>query len=128
MINISSKKRTELIDITELVQKVVDKEEAKEGVVFLFVPHTTAGLTVNENADPSVQSDMIRKIDNLIPKNDGYAHSEGNSDSHLKSTLFGCEMFFIIENGKLVLGTWQGIYFAEFDGPRQRKLYCKITT
>jgi len=126
VINIHTRKKSELIDITEEVKKIVAAEKTKDGTIFLFVPHTTAGLTINENSDPSVKSDIIGKMNEMIPEDDGYSHSEGNSASHIKSSLFGNELFFFIENGQLVLGTWQGIYFCEFDGPRDRELYLKI--
>ncbi len=123
---ISSTKRIEMIDITAKVQDIVSKSKIKDGIIFLFVPHTTAGLTINENADVSVQKDIIKKMNQIIPKDDDYFHSEGNSDSHIKSTVTGCEKFIFIKDEKLCLGTWQGIYFCEFDGPRKRKIYCKI--
>ncbi|MBN2754419.1 MAG: YjbQ family protein [Candidatus Goldbacteria bacterium] len=126
-LEINTKQRCELVEITADVQAAVDLNKAKDGIVFLMVPHTTAGLTVNENADPAVKKDILKKMNGMIPVNDGYIHAEGNSDSHVKQSLFGCEMFFIVENGKLVLGTWQGIFFCEFDGPRKRKIYIKIT-
>ncbi len=126
-LKVSTSKRTELADITAAVQKAVDEEGIRNGIIFLYVPHTTAALTVNENADPSVKKDIIKKLTAMIPKDEDYGHSEGNSDSHIKSSLFGNEMFFFIESGRLALGTWQGIYFAEFDGPRDRQIYIKFT-
>lgn len=123
---ISSTKRIEMIDITAKVQDIVSKSKVKDGIIFLFVPHTTAGLTINENADFSVQKDIINKMCQIIPEDDNYLHSEGNSDSHIKSTMVGCEKFIFIKDEKLHLGTWQGIYFCEFDGPRKRKVYYKI--
>ncbi|MFP4466381.1 MAG: secondary thiamine-phosphate synthase enzyme YjbQ [Candidatus Goldiibacteriota bacterium] len=123
-LDISTSKREELIDITDKVRSVV--KGVDDGIVFLYVPHTTAGLACNENADPSVKDDMMKKMNQLIPENDNYKHAEGNSDSHLKASIFGGGSFFIISGGKLVLGRWQGIYFAEFDGPRKRKLHCSI--
>jgi secondary thiamine-phosphate synthase enzyme len=126
-LNINSSKRTQFIDITDEVQKVVDRSGVENGMVFLYVPHTTAGLTINENADPSVILDMTGKLSRLVPEGDGYAHLEGNSDSHIKSSLFGNELFVFIENGFIKLGTWQGLYFAEFDGPRKRQVFIKIT-
>ncbi len=123
---ISSTKRIEMIDITDKVQEIVSKSKVKDGIIFLFVPHTTAGLTINENADMSVQKDIISKMKQIIPEDDSYLHSEGNSDSHIKSSIFGCEKFIFIKEEKLFLGTWQGIYFCEFDGPRKRKVYYKI--
>ena len=125
-LSISTKKRMEFIDITSEVQKVVDKEGKKEGIIFLYVPHTTAGLTINENADPSVKKDILNKLQQIVPEGGGYTHAEGNSDSHILASVMGFELFFFIEDGRIVTGTWQGIYFCEFDGPRKRKLYYKI--
>ncbi|MFT4261623.1 MAG: secondary thiamine-phosphate synthase enzyme YjbQ [Candidatus Woesearchaeota archaeon] len=120
-IYLSTTKRNEMIDITS----VVEENLSGSGLVTVFVPHTTAAVTINENADPSVEKDMLRKLSELIPKNDGYEHLEGNSDSHLKASLFGSSVQVIYEDGKLVLGTWQGIFFCEFDGPRKRKIWIK---
>ena len=117
----------DFIDITSEVQEAVDREGKKEGMIFLYVPHTTAGLTVNENADPSVKKDMLNKLQQIVPEGDGYTHAEGNSDSHILASVIGFELFFFIEDGRIVTGTWQGIYFCEFDGPRKRKLYYKVT-
>jgi len=123
---INSEKRIEFIDITDKVQKAIDASGVKEGIIFLYVPHTTAGLTVNENYDRSVKQDIIGKLDNLVPEDDNYSHSEGNSDSHIKSSLIGNEMFLFVEDKKLVLGRWQGLFFCEFDGPRKREVYFSI--
>jgi len=123
---ISSSKRIEMIDITARVQEIVSNSKIKDGIIFLFVPHTTAGITINENADASVQKDIINKLNQIVPENDDYLHKEDNSDSHIKTSLFSNENFIFIENGKLKLGTWQGIYFCEFDGPRKRKVFYKI--
>lgn len=123
---INSEKRTEFIDITNKVQKIVDDNAVDNGIIFLYVPHTTAGLTINENYDKSVKQDIISKLNCLIPKDDKYLHSEGNSDSHIKSSVIGNEMFLFIEDKKLVLGKWQGLFFCEFDGPRKREIYFII--
>jgi secondary thiamine-phosphate synthase enzyme len=123
---ITTSRRCELVDITAELQRKVDRAGVDKGMIFVFVPHTTAAITVNENADPSVKSDIMKKMSGLVPEKDGFEHSEGNSDAHIKSSLFGAEKFFFIENGKLALGTWQGVYFCEFDGPRQRKIHFKI--
>lgn len=125
-INIKTSKRIELVDISEQVQNVVIKNEIKEGVCFIFCPHTTAGLTINENADPSVQRDIMDSLDGLVPQSRGYSHSEGNSDSHIKASLFGSSLTIFIEAGRLKFGTWQGIYFCEGDGPRPREVWVKI--
>ena len=125
-ISIETSQRLEFVDITSQIEDIVKKSKITDGLVCLFVPHTTAALTLNENADPSVKSDMRYKLNSLIPKNDNYAHSEGNSDSHLKSSLFGPDLTLIISDSRPVLGTWQGVYFCEFDGPRNRNIYIKI--
>ena len=118
--------REEFKDITREVAKAVDIANIKDGICYIFIPHTTAGVTINENADPSVTKDMLRKLKELVPRDDGYEHSEGNSDSHIKASMMGFCQTVLVENGKLVLGTWQGIYFCEFDGPRDRKAIIKI--
>ena len=126
IINIKTFQRVDFIEITNELEERIKKSSIKEGICHLFVPHTTAALTINENADPSVRNDIKYKINSLIPLTDNYTHSEGNSDAHIKSSLFGPSLALIISDGSLVLGTWQGIYFCEFDGPRNRKLYLKI--
>ncbi|MDD4980465.1 MAG: secondary thiamine-phosphate synthase enzyme YjbQ [Candidatus Omnitrophica bacterium] len=125
-ISVKTNSRIELVDITERIQAIVSKSKVKDGVCFLFCPHTTAGLTINENADPSVRQDIIRALNKLIPENAGYTHSEGNSDSHIKAALFGSSLTIFIESGRLAFGTWQGIYFCEGDGPRSREVWVKI--
>jgi secondary thiamine-phosphate synthase enzyme len=126
-LSVKTNSRIELIDVTDKIQAVVTKSKVKEGVCFVFCPHTTAGLTINENADPSVRKDIINTLNKLIPANAGYAHSEGNADSHVKSSLFGATLTVFVEAGELALGTWQGIYFYEADGPRSREVWVKIT-
>jgi secondary thiamine-phosphate synthase enzyme len=126
VIEIKTSSRSQLVDITEKVQQAVAESGIRDGLCYLWVPHTTAGLTINENADPSVARDILMELDRRIPWEDGYAHSEGNSAAHIKSTLVGCEKTVNIENGRLALGTWQGIYFCEFDGPRKRQVWIKI--
>jgi len=118
--------RTEMVDITSDVQKIVQESKQQEGLCCVFIPHTTAGITINENADPSVQKDVLQELNKVIPFEDNYSHLEGNSAGHIKSSLIGSSANIIIENGKLKLGTWQGIYFCEFDGPRTRKAWVKI--
>ncbi len=125
VIRVNSSKREELIDITSKIQDVVSQNGWKTGVLLVYCPHTTAGITINESADPSVAKDIIKTLSKLIPKDFGYSHIEGNSDAHIKSSLIGCSEQVIVEDGRLVLGTWQGIFFAEFDGPRNRKVYLK---
>ncbi|OFW64851.1 MAG: hypothetical protein A2Z35_02630 [Actinobacteria bacterium RBG_19FT_COMBO_36_27] len=118
--------RIEMIDITEKIEDIIARHNVKKGICCLFVPHTTAGITINENADYTVQLDINTKLSKIIPAGENYSHLEGNSDSHIKSTLVGQSLSIIIDGGKPVLGTWQGIYFCEFDGPRNRKLYVKL--
>jgi secondary thiamine-phosphate synthase enzyme len=125
-INVKTNSRIELVDITDRVQAVVSRSKVKNGVCFLFCPHTTAGLTINENADPSVRRDIINTLNRLVPENTGYSHAEGNADSHIKSSLFGSALTIFIENGQLAFGTWQGIYFCEGDGPRSREVWVNI--
>jgi secondary thiamine-phosphate synthase enzyme len=126
-ISLRTNSRADLIDITEKVQAVVSKAQVKDGICFIFCPHTTAGLTINENADPSVRKDIIRALNKLIPEGAGYAHAEGNADSHIKSSLLGSSLTLFIEQGELAFGTWQGVYFCESDGPRSREVWVKIT-
>src|SRR4030066_1932388 len=123
---VKTSSRIEMIDITEKIAVLVKKHKIKRGLCCLFVPHTTAGITINENADYTVQLDINTKLSKIIPAGENYSHLEGNSDSHIKSTLVGQSLSIIIEGGKPVLGTWQGIYFCELDGPRNRKLYVKL--
>jgi len=116
-----------MIDITETVSRAVDASTIENGLAIVLVPHTTAAITINENADPDVKHDLLRKLSELIPQRESYyRHNEGNSDSHVKTSLVGNSVMVLIENGKLVLGTWQGIQFCEFDGPRNRELTIKL--
>lgn len=126
-VSLRTKKRTELLDITGEVAEAVSKSGVRDGLVLVFCPHTTAGITINENADPDVGRDLLMKSGKLIEKQDPeFKHGEGNSDAHLKSSLFGASETIIIENSVLLLGTWQGVYFAEFDGPRSRSVHIKV--
>jgi len=125
-ISVSSKKRNEMIDITYDIQKLIDEENLMEGHLFVYVPHTTAGITINEGADPSVQRDIIETLKKLVPENAGHMHMEGNSDAHIKASLLGSSVTVLIKNKKLMLGTWQHIFFYEGDGPRNRKVYIDI--
>jgi secondary thiamine-phosphate synthase enzyme len=125
-INVKTNSRVELIDITDKVQAVISKSKVSDGICFVFCPHTTSGLTINENADPSVRQDIINALNKSVPANAGYTHAEGNSDSHIKSSLFGFSLTIFIEGGKLALGPWQGVYFCESDGPRSRQVWVKI--
>ena len=125
-ISISSRNRTEMIDITSKVEGELSKSGLKDGACFIYVPHTTAGITINENADPSVVADIEMMIDKLVPWEDSYRHREGNSAAHIKSSLVGNSLIVLVESGRLKLGTWQGIFFFEFDGPRSRKVHIKF--
>jgi len=118
--------RTEFVDITHFVQEAVKKTGVEDGVCILFIPHTTAGVTINENADPSVTKDILMELGKIVPFEDRYQHTEGNSAAHIKASLMGCSQTVLVESGKLVLGTWQGIFFCEFDGPRSRKVHVKV--
>jgi len=125
-IEIQTQARTEFVDITAHIQRIVKQSGVEEGVCYAFVPHTTAGMTINENADPDVQRDMVMEMNKIVPFEDHYAHYEGNSAAHIKASLFGSSVTVFVENGSLVLGRWQGIYFCEFDGPRRRNLLVKV--
>ncbi len=126
-ISIKTKRRCDMVNITREVQQLVTASEVNSGIAIVHVPHTTAAITINENADPDVVHDILLTLDEMYPKDrPGYQHGEGNSDAHIKSSLFGPSQTIIIENGELVLGTWQGIFFCEFDGPRFRKCIVKI--
>ena len=125
-ITVKSRAREEMIDITREVEEIVRKNGFKDGVLYLYVPHTTAGITVNENADPSVKRDILWKLSELVPKSAGYSHLEGNADAHIKSTIVGSSLVVFVEDGRLLLGTWQGIFFCEFDGPRTRRCFVKF--
>jgi secondary thiamine-phosphate synthase enzyme len=119
--------RTQMLDVTDLVRRVVREQRLVDGMAIVYVPHTTAAVTINENADPDVQHDLLLKLNDLIPKNEsGYRHSEGNSDSHVKASLVGNSVIVLVERGRLILGQWQGIFFCEFDGPRQRQLLVRL--
>ena len=122
--SIKTSKRNEFIDITPHIQDLVG--DVSEGVVTIFVPHTTTGITINENADPDVPRDILKKLEEMIPQQDNYSHMEGNSDAHIKASLFGSSVRVIIKDGQLLLGTWQSIFFCEFDGPRTRSFYVQV--
>ncbi|MBO6046427.1 MAG: YjbQ family protein [Erysipelotrichaceae bacterium] len=123
---VKTTRHTQMLDITRDVQKVVTSSGVKNGLCIIYVPHTTAAVTINENADPDVVRDFTMEINKIVPWEDGYHHFEGNSAAHLKSSMIGFSEQIIIDEGRLVLGTWQGIYLCEFDGPRRRKVYVKI--
>jgi secondary thiamine-phosphate synthase enzyme len=125
-IEIVSQKRVEMIDVTDAVRHALTESGHQSGLVHLFTPHTTAAITINENADPDVVRDLITTLNQLIPLDGDYRHLEGNSAAHLKSSLIGCSETVPFASGRLQLGTWQGIYFCEFDGPRRRQLQIKV--
>lgn len=125
-IDIRSSERSEFIDITDRIEKVIKQSHISEGTCRIFIPHTTAGLTINENADPSVKKDIINTLNILVPQTGRYAHVEGNADAHIKSSILGGEKTVFIQNGRLKLGTWQGIFFCEFDGPRKREVWVEV--
>jgi secondary thiamine-phosphate synthase enzyme len=125
-IDVRTTSRIEMVDISPLVQDEISKSGPRDGICHIYVPHTTAGMTINEGADPAVCDDILMKLGELIPRRAGYRHMEGNSDAHIKTSLVGSSVTVMIENGSLVLGTWQRIFFCEFDGPRSRKVYVKI--
>jgi len=123
---VKTNSRFEMIDITNHVRSVLRESNVKSGICYVFVPHTTAAVTINENADPDVPRDIIMELDKVIPLHDNYRHREGNSAAHIKSSLVGSSEMIFIENGSLVLGTWQSLFFCEFDGPRTRKVFVKL--
>lgn len=125
---VSTRAHAQFIDITERVQEAVRASSVRSGVAHVFVPHTTAGVTINENADPSVVADILATLDRLVPQNGNYDHSEGNSPAHVKASMMGFCQSVLIHDGRLVLGTWQAIYFCEFDGPRTRRVMVKLQT
>ncbi len=125
--HVRTSSQTEFVDITRSVQEAVKKTGVEDGICTIFVPHTTAGVTINENADPSVVRDIIMELNKIVPFKDTYRHTEGNAPAHIKASLIGCSEIVFVESGKLVLGTWQGIFFCEFDGPRNRKVHVKVT-
>ncbi len=126
LFDVKTHAKDELIDITSSVKNIITNSRVKNGVCFIYVPHTTAGVTINENADPSVKSDILMALRDIVPDSLPYRHMEGNSPGHVKSTLVGCSASILINNSSLSLGTWQGIFFCEFDGPRNRKVFVKI--
>ncbi len=124
-LTVNSHQQVELIDITGDVMNCILQDDIVEGLAVIYTPHTTAAITINENADPDVSHDIIMGIDKLVPLHDAYRHLEGNSAAHIKSSLFGASETLVISQGKPVLGTWQGLYFCEFDGPRQRRIHVQ---
>jgi len=123
---VKTSSHTEMIDITRSVQEAVKKSNVEDGICMIFVPHTTAAVTINENADPSVSHDILMELNKIVPFEDRYRHTEGNSPAHIKASLVGPSLTVLIESGKIILGTWQGVFFCEFDGPRNRKVHIKV--
>jgi secondary thiamine-phosphate synthase enzyme len=126
-IEVITTEQVQFLDITDKINSIVKNAKIKNGHCVIFVPHTTAAITINENADPDVSNDMIKEINKIVPFSDNYRHFEGNSAAHIKSSMIGVSEIVIIENGRLKLGRWQGIYFCEFDGPRRRKVWITIS-
>lgn len=126
-LTVKTDKHTQMKDITPQIRQAIRESGAEEGICTIFVPHTTAAVTINENADPDVVRDFTMEINKIVPWEDGYRHIEGNSAAHLKSSLIGFSETILVEGGEPVLGTWQGIYFVEFDGPRTRKVYVRVS-
>lgn len=122
----STHQRNQLVDITKHIQNVIEKHKTKEGTVHVYCPHTTAAITVNENADPSVQSDISSTLSTLIPHHGNYAHMEGNADAHVKAAIVGSSRTLFVQDNRIAFGTWQGIYLCEFDGPRTREVWVKV--
>ncbi len=124
--NVSTHSRVEFVRLSNQVQTLVDDSGIQDGVCHVYVPHTTAGVTINEGADPDVQRDMIMELNKIVPFEDGYLHGEGNSAAHIKASLMGSSATIFVQDGRLVLGTWQAIFFCEFDGPRSRRVFVNI--
>ncbi len=125
-ISVKTNSQTEMIDITSEVQSALQAESFSDGICMLYVPHTTAAVTINESADPSVRRDILMVLNQMVPWKADYRHMEGNSPAHVKTSLIGSSEFVSVESGRMVLGTWQGIFFCEFDGPRTRKMHIKL--
>jgi secondary thiamine-phosphate synthase enzyme len=125
-LRVQTKSRTELVDITQGVQRLVAESGIRSGVCYVYVPHTTSGITVNENTDPNVGRDILKELNKVIPFDDQYSHNEGNSAAHIKSTIVGVSKAVMVEEGRLALGTWQAIFYCEFDGPRDRRVFVKV--
>ncbi|MEX1376426.1 MAG: secondary thiamine-phosphate synthase enzyme YjbQ [Eubacteriales bacterium] len=123
---IATNKRCQMIDITKRLSTILEESKVEEGVMTVFIPHTTAGVTINENGDPDVRKDILHQLEKISPQSEEFNHFEGNSDAHVKSSLVGCSAQVIIKDGSMCLGTWQSVYFCEFDGPRHRKIWVYI--
>ncbi len=126
ILNVQTKEREQYVEITDEIKKLVKNKKFENGIIFLYVPHTTCGITVNESYDPAVAEDIMHSLHLIAPPKGPYKHTEGNADAHVKTTITGSTLFLFVENGELVLGRWQGIFLAEYDGPRTRKIYVKF--
>ncbi|MEK6699400.1 MAG: secondary thiamine-phosphate synthase enzyme YjbQ [Nitrospirota bacterium] len=125
-LRVKTNSRTELVDITQGVQRLVSESGVRSGLCYVYVPHTTSGITINENTDPNVGRDILKELNKIIPFDDNYGHTEGNSAAHIKSTIVGVSKTVLVEDGRLALGTWQALFFCEFDGPRERRVIVKV--
>ena len=125
-LRVKTNSKTELVDITQGVQRLVNESGIKAGLCYVYVPHTTSGITINENTDPNVGRDILKELNKVIPFEDNYGHNEGNSAAHIKSTIVGVSKAVMVEEGRLALGTWQSIFYCEFDGPRDRRVFVKV--
>jgi secondary thiamine-phosphate synthase enzyme len=125
-LRVKTNSRTELVDITQGVQRLVSESGVRSGLCYVYVPHTTSGITINENTDPNVGRDILKELNKVIPFDDNYGHTEGNSAAHIKSTIVGVSKTVLVEDGRLALGTWQALFFCEFDGPRERRVIVKV--
>ena len=125
-LRVKTNSRTELVDITQGVQRLVTESGIRSGLCYVYVPHTTSGVTINENTDPNVGRDILKELNKVVPFEDNYGHHEGNSAAHIKSTIVGISKAVIVDEGRLALGTWQSIFYCEFDGPRDRRVYVKV--
>ena len=125
-LRVKTNSRTELVDITQGVQRLVTESGIRSGLCYVYVPHTTSGVTINENTDLNVGRDILKELNKVIPFDDNYGHNEGNSAAHIKSTIVGVSKAVMVEEGRLALGTWQSIFYCEFDGPRDRRVYVKV--
>ena len=123
---VKTKSKTEILDITQSVQRIVGESSVRSGICHIYVPHTTSAIMINENTDPNVGRDILKELNKVIPFDDNYGHTEGNSAAHIKSSLIGVSKAVIVEEGRLMLGTWQAVFFCEFDGPRERRVYVKV--
>jgi secondary thiamine-phosphate synthase enzyme len=125
-LRVKTHSRTELVDITQGVQRLVAESGIRSGVCYIYVPHTTSAVTINENSDPNVGRDILKELNKVIPFDDNYGHTEGNSAAHIKSSIIGVSRVVIVEEGRLALGTWQAVFYCEFDGPRDRRVLVKV--